>query len=56
MNPDGTDVRLLAGTDGRGTAPKWSTDGQHIYFSVCHNNDFGIDCQILTARTTGFVK
>jgi TolB protein len=56
MNPDGTDVRLLAGTDGRGTAPKWSTDGQHIYFSVCKNNDFGIDCQILTARTSGFIK
>ena len=56
MNPDGTDVRLLANTEGRGTAPKWAIDGVHIYFSICRNVDFGVDCQIFTARTDGFVK
>ncbi len=56
MNPDGSEVRLLANTEGRGTAPKWAIDGVHIYFSVCKNVDFGVDCQILTARTDGFVK
>lgn len=56
MNPDGSQVRLLANTEGRGTAPKWAVDGVHIYFSVCKNVDFGVDCQILAARTEGFVK
>ncbi len=56
MNPDGTDVKLLANTEGRGTAPKWGKDGVRIYFSVCKNVDFGIDCQILVARTQGFIK
>ncbi len=56
MNPDGTDVKLLANTEGRGTAPKWGRDGLHIYFSICKNVDFGIDCQIFVARTSGFLK
>ncbi|MEP6945186.1 MAG: hypothetical protein ABJA02_04655, partial [Acidobacteriota bacterium] len=56
MNPDGTDVRLLANTEGRGTAPKWGLDGQRIYFSLCKNVDFGIDCQIFVARTNGFLR
>jgi TolB protein len=56
MKRDGTDVRLLANTEGRGTAPKWAVDGVHIYFSICRNVDFGVDCEIFTARTDGFVK
>lgn len=56
MNPDGSDVKLLANTEGRGTAPKWGRDGKRIYFSVCKNVDFGVDCQILVALTSGFMK
>jgi Tol biopolymer transport system component len=32
MRPDGSDVRLVAPTEGRATAPVWTRDGQHIDF------------------------
>ena len=56
MNPNGADVRLLANTEGRATAPQWARDGLRIYFPICKNVDFGFDCQIFTGRTQGFVR
>ena len=56
MTADGSDVHLLANTEGRGTAPKWGKDGTRIYFSICRNVDFGVDCQIFAARTQGFSR
>ena len=35
MNSDGTNVKLVANTEGRATAPKWSPDGRTIYFTNC---------------------
>jgi len=49
MKPDGGDVRPVADTDGRGTAPAWTKDGAFIYFSVCRKADSGADCQIFAA-------
>ena len=56
MKPDGTDVQLLANTEGRATAPQWGRDGVRIYFPICWNVDFGSDCEIFVARTEGFVR
>jgi len=56
MNPDGSEVRLLANTEGRATAPQWARDGQKIYFPICKNVDFGSACEIFVARTQGFVR
>ena len=47
---------MLANTEGRRIAPKWAVDGAHVYFSECKNVDFGVDWQMFTARTDGFVK
>jgi TolB protein len=49
MKADGTDVRLVANTEGRATAPQWGRDGKTIYFSVCRKVDFGGDCNIFAA-------
>ncbi len=35
MRADGTDVRRVAETPGRGTAPQFSRDGANIFFPVC---------------------
>ena len=56
MKPDGTDVMLIANTEGRATAPQWGRDGLRIYFPICKNVDFAFDCEIFVARTSGFVK
>ncbi|HEY7878186.1 MAG TPA: hypothetical protein VIC55_08165 [Gemmatimonadaceae bacterium] len=48
MRADGTDVRLVARTTGRGTAPQWSRDGT-IYFTICQAVGDGADCEIFTA-------
>ncbi|MGH9821533.1 MAG: TolB family protein, partial [Pyrinomonadaceae bacterium] len=56
MNPDGSGVKLVANTEGRGTAPQWGRDGKRIYFPICKNVDFGVDCQIFVALTEGFVR
>jgi len=50
MNADGTNVRLVANTEGRATEPRWSIDGSKIYFSNCQKKDYGVDCQILIAE------
>jgi TolB protein len=50
MNTDGGNVRLVANTEGRGTAPRWSPDEKTIYFTNCMEKDYGTDCEILTAR------
>jgi TolB protein len=51
MDADGANDRLIANTEGRGTAPRWSPDGKMIYFTNCVNHDYGIDCEILMARS-----
>src|SRR6266700_3815172 len=35
MDADGANPRLVANTEGRGTAPHWSPDGKSIYFTNC---------------------
>ena len=45
-----SDVQLVANTEGRATAPKWSPDGTKIYFTNCVSLDFGRGCEILVAR------
>ena len=52
MNADGSDVKLVANTEGRATEPRWSPDGKTLYFSLCHNLDFGFDCEIEIAKLT----
>jgi len=49
MNPDGSDVQLVANTDGRATAPQWTRDGNTLLFPICHNIALGVDCQIYAA-------
>lgn len=49
MRPDGSDVRLVAQTAGRATAPKWSRDGGTIYFPICRREDEGGNCEIYAA-------
>ena len=49
MNPGGGDVRFIANTEGRATAPVWTKDGTAIYFPVCRKVDLGGDCQIFAA-------
>jgi Tol biopolymer transport system component len=49
MDADGTKPRLVANTEGRGTAPRWSPDGKAIYFTNCVAKDYGSDCEILSA-------
>ena len=56
MNADGSEVRLLANTEGRATAPKWARDGLRIYFPIFKNVDFGFACEIFAARTRGFAR
>jgi Tol biopolymer transport system component len=50
MDANGTDPRLVANTEGRGTAPRWSPDGNTIYFTNCVAKDYGTDCEVLMAR------
>jgi TolB protein len=49
MNADGSNVRLVANTEGRATEPRWSRDGSQIIFPICKKVDFGRDCQIYIA-------
>ena len=49
MNADGSNVRLVAATEGRGTAPKWAADGRAIFFTVCRNSQDQRGCEIFTA-------
>jgi TolB protein len=49
MRSDGSDVRLVAPTTGRATAPQWSRDGRTVYFPICWGIDGGFDCQIYAA-------
>jgi TolB protein len=46
MKPDGSEVRRVARTTGRATAPKWGRDGRTLYFPICHQGD----CQIYESR------
>jgi len=50
MDADGTSPRLVANTEGRGTAPRWSPDRKVIYFTNCVAKDYGADCEILMTR------
>src|SRR6476646_1734169 len=50
-NADGANPHLIANTEGRGTAPRWSPDGKTIYFTNCVEKDYGTDCEILMARS-----
>ena len=51
MKPEGSEVALVANTEGRATAPVWSRDGQTILFPICKNVDLGHDCEIFVAPT-----
>jgi TolB protein len=46
MKPDGSDVRLVARTTGRATAPKWGRDGKTLYFPICRRDEAGASCEI----------
>jgi Tol biopolymer transport system component len=50
-NVMGANVRLIANTEGRGTAPRWSPDGKTIYFTNCVEINYGTDCEIFMARS-----
>ena len=50
MDADGANVRLIANTEGRATEPRWSPDGNTIYFTDCRKVDWGVDCQVFTAQ------
>lgn len=49
MNADGSNVRLVANTEGRATAPKWSPDGGRILFTNCWKTGTSSTCEIFTA-------
>ena len=49
MQPDGSNVQLVAHTTGRATAPHWAKDGATIYFPICRRQDDGYDCEIFAA-------
>ena len=49
MRPDGSDVRLVARTSGRATAPKWAVDGRTLYFPICRDEAEGGGCEIYSA-------
>lgn len=49
MKPDGSEVRLVANTEGRATAPRWAPDGKTLYFTNCTAKDYGTDCEILAS-------
>ena len=50
MDPDGRNVRLVANTEGRATAPRWSSDSKTIYFTNCRHSDYGYDCEVFVAK------
>ena len=50
MNQNGDNVRVVVNSEGRGTAPRWSSDGKAIYFTNCLAKDCGSDCSTLPAR------
>jgi TolB protein len=50
MTPDVSDVRLVANTEGRATVPRWSPDGNTLYFTNCVAKDYGTDCEILVSK------
>jgi len=53
MRPDGSDVRLVARTTGRATAPKWAVDGRTVYFPICRREADGGGCEIYAAAVEG---
>jgi TolB protein len=53
MRPDGGDVRLVARTTGRATAPKWAVDGRTVYFPICRREADGGGCEIYSAAVEG---
>lgn len=53
MHPDGSDVRLMADTPGRGTAPRWLPNGREVFFTVCQRQGAGFDCEIYSVPADG---
>jgi TolB protein len=53
MRPDGSDLRLVARTTGRATAPKWGRDGRTVYFPICRREEGGSNCEIYAAAVQG---
>jgi TolB protein len=53
MKADGGGVKLVANTEGRATAPKWSPDGRTIYFSNCWKTGLKSACEIFAAAAPG---
>lgn len=50
VNPDGSNLRLLAATEGRGTSPKWTADGKMIFFTICRDSQERRGCDIYMAQ------
>jgi TolB protein len=50
VNPDGSNLRLLAATEGRGTSPKWTADGRMIFFTICRDSQERRGCDIYLAE------
>jgi serine/threonine protein kinase len=53
IDPDGSNLRLLAATDGRGTSPKWSPDGKTIFYTICRSSQERQGCDIFAADISG---
>jgi TolB protein len=52
MNANGSNVRVLAETEGRATDPRWSPDGKTVYFTNCYSVAWGTDCEVFAAATS----
>jgi Tol biopolymer transport system component len=49
-------VRLLANTQSRATAPRWSPDGRTVLFTNCRKIDFKSGCEIIAAKVAPFAR
>ena len=56
MDPDGNNVRRVANTEGRRTAPKRGKDGKTRYFTICKKVDFKFDCEIYAAKLDAYSR
>src|SRR6266481_946658 len=50
MDENGQNLKLVANTEGRATAPRWSRDSKTIYFTNCRHSNYGSDCEVFVAN------